>query len=106
MKGSDMCRESVRVDAIVPFDKNPRKNDLAVEAVARSIAAFGFNCPIIIGPDNRICAGHARWKAAKKLGLKTVPVIKVDALIGEKFMAFNIADNRPHTGSISRRIAL
>ncbi len=86
--------ERVRVDKIIPFDKNPRKNDQAVDAVARSISASGFNCPIIVGPVNRICAGHTRWRAAKKLGLKTVPVIRVDALTGKKFVAFNIADNQ------------
>ena len=77
-----------------PYDKNPRINDHSVDAVARSITEFGFNCPIVIGPDNRICAGHTRWKAAMKLGLETVPVCRVDALVAEKFVAFNIADNQ------------
>jgi len=86
--------EHVSPDELTPFDKNPRKNDHAVDAVARSIEAFGFNCPIVAGPDNRICAGHTRWKAAKKLGLATVPVVKVDTLTAEKFVAFNIADNQ------------
>jgi site-specific DNA-methyltransferase (adenine-specific) len=86
--------EHVAIEEITPFDRDPRKNDDAVDAVARSIEAFGFNCPIIVGPDNRICAGHTRWKAAKKLGLETVPVVKVDGLTGEKFLAFKIADNQ------------
>lgn len=86
--------EKISIDEIIPFDKVPRRNDGAVDAVARSIEAFGFNCPIVIGPDNRICAGHTRWKAAKKLGLTSVPVVKVNALTGEKFLAFNIADNQ------------
>ena len=86
--------ELVKIEALIPFDKNPRKNEQAVDAVARSIQAFGFNSPIIVGADNRICAGHSRWKAAKKLGLETVPVIKIPTLSGEKFTAFNIADNQ------------
>lgn len=86
--------EKINIDEIVPFDKVPRRNDDAVDAVARSIEAFGFNCPIVIGPDNRICAGHTRWKAAKKLGLDSVPVVRVSALTGERFIAFNIADNQ------------
>lgn len=77
-----------------PFDRNPRVNDHAVDAVARSIREFGFNCPIVIGPDNRICAGHTRWKASMKLGLETVPVLRVDSLTAERFIAFNIADNQ------------
>ena len=86
--------EYMHPDALTPFDKNPRKNDHAVDAVARSIEVFGFNCPIVVGPDNRICAGHTRWKAARKLGLEAIPVVKVDALAAEKFVAFNLADNQ------------
>lgn len=86
--------EKIDIGKIIPFDKAPRRNDDAVDAVARSIEAFGFNCPIVIGPDNQICAGHTRWKAAKKLGLNNVPVVRVNALTGEKFLAFNIADNQ------------
>lgn len=86
--------ENVRIEKVFPFDKNPRKNNAAVDAVARSIEAFGFNCPIIIGPDNRICAGHTRWRAAKKLGMRTIPVVRIDGLTEDKFLAFNIADNQ------------
>lgn len=86
--------ENIAIEKIIPFDRDPRKNDEAVDAVARSIEAFGFNCPIVVGPDNRICAGHTRWRAAKKLKLKTIPVVRVDELTGEKFLAFNIADNQ------------
>lgn len=95
-----MKLEHMSPNELVPFDRNPRRNEHAVDAVARSIEAFGFNCPIVAGPDNRICAGHTRWKAAKKLGLKTVPVVKVDALAAEKFVAFNIADNQ--TGHLAQ----
>lgn len=77
-----------------PFEKNPRINDHAVDAVASSIQEFGFNCPIVVGPDNRICAGHTRWKAAQQLGMAQVPVLRVDSLTAEKFIAFNIADNQ------------
>lgn len=58
--------EMVRIEDVIPFDKTPRRNDDAVDAVARNIHAFGFNCPIIVGPDNRICAGHTRWKPSLK----------------------------------------
>ncbi|SHJ92888.1 ParB-like nuclease domain-containing protein [Desulfatibacillum alkenivorans DSM 16219] len=89
-----MNLEILCMDQLRPFEKNPRINDHAVDAVARSIKSFGFNNPIIIGPDNRICAGHTRWKAAQKLGMKDVPVVRVDSLIAEKFIAYNIADNK------------
>ena len=78
---------------------NPRVNDPAVEAVARSIQAYGFNNPIITDGDLNIAAGHTRLKAAKKLGLETVPVIRVPGLIGSKFTGYAIADNQ--TASIA-----
>jgi hypothetical protein len=89
-----MQLEHLALSQLKPFDKNPRVNDHAVDAVARSIREFGFNCPIVVGPDMRICAGHTRWKAATQLGLKTVPVLRVDSLTAERFVAFNIADNQ------------
>lgn len=89
-----MKLEHIPPDQLEPFERNPRINDHAVDAVIRSIQEFGFNCPIVAGPDNRICAGHTRWKAAKKLGMQTVPVLRVDSLKAEKFIAFNITDNQ------------
>ena len=59
---------------IRPYDKNPRLNDQAVEAVARSIEEFGFRQPIVVDADGVIVVGHTRWKAALKLGLEQVPV--------------------------------
>jgi len=77
-----------------PYRRNPRVNDNTVQALAQSIREFGFNSPILVGPNNRICAGHARWKAAKLLGLKRVPVVRIDNLTGQRFAAYNIADNQ------------
>ena len=79
---------------IKPYEKNPRNNDNAVDAVAASIREFGFKVPIIIDKDNIIVAGHTRYKAAKKLGLKTVPCIKADDLTDEQVKAFRLADNK------------
>lgn len=76
-----------------PWDKNPRKNDPAVDAVAKSIQEFGFNVPILCDRDHTIIAGHTRWKAAKKLKLETVPVIFLD-LTDSQRVAFSIADNK------------
>lgn len=77
-----------------PYEKNPRKNDDAVKYVQESIKQFGFKVPIIIDKDNVIVAGHTRYKAAKKLGLKTVPCIIADDLTDEQIKAFRLADNK------------
>ena len=58
-----------KVEEIIPYVNNPRKNDKAVEAVASSIKNFGFKVPIVIDSFNEIINGHTRLKAAKKLGL-------------------------------------
>lgn len=77
-----------------PYDKNPRKNDSAVDAVAKSIEQFGFKVPIVIDADNVIVCGHTRYKAAQKLGLESVPCIIADDLSPEKIKAFRLADNK------------
>jgi ParB-like chromosome segregation protein Spo0J len=61
-------------DSIKPYDRNPRLNDSAVDAVARSITEFGFRQPIVVDSDDVIVVGHTRWKAAQQLGLSKVPV--------------------------------
>ena len=86
--------EHVPIDQLRPNERNPRHNDEAVDAVARSIQAYGFNNPIVTDSDLRIAAGHTRLKAAEKLGLKTVPVIRVPGLVGSRFTGFAIADNK------------
>ena len=84
----------VKVSELIPYEKNPRKNDEAVEYVANSIKEFGFKIPIIVDKNNIIVAGHTRLKAAKKLGLKEVPIIVADDLSDEQIKAFRLADNK------------
>jgi DNA modification methylase len=79
---------------LIPYSKNPRKNDEAVEFVANSIKEFGFKVPIVIDGDGIIVAGHTRYKAAKKLKLTEVPCIIADDLTEEQIKAYRLADNR------------
>lgn len=79
---------------IIPYENNPRNNEGAVDAVANSIETFGFRIPIIVDKENVIVAGHTRLKAAEKLGLDTVPVIKADDMTEEQVNAFRLADNK------------
>ncbi|WP_138158764.1 ParB N-terminal domain-containing protein [Peptoniphilus catoniae] len=82
------------VDDLIPYENNPRKNDNAVEAVAKSIKEFGFKVPIVIDSEGIIVAGHTRLKAAKQLGLEEVPCIIADDLTPEQVKAFRLADNK------------
>lgn len=79
---------------IKPYEKNPRKNDEAVEFVMNSIKEFGFKVPIVIDKDGIIVAGHTRYKASKKLKLTEVPCIIADDLTEEQIKAYRLADNR------------
>lgn len=82
------------IDEIKPYEKNPRKNDNAVSAVANSIKEFGFKVPIVIDKDNVIVAGHTRYKASLKLGIEEVPCIVANDLTEQQIKAFRLADNK------------
>ena len=53
--------ETLPIDAVHEYDRNPRTiNDAAIDAVAKSIQAFGFKVPILVDADGVIIAGHTR----------------------------------------------
>jgi len=81
---------------VKPYEKNPRKNEGAIDAVAKSIQEFGFRVPIVVDGDGVVIAGHTRLKAAEKLGLEKVPVHVARELSAEKVKALRIADNKLH----------
>ena len=82
------------IGSIRPYEKNPRQNDAAVDAVAASLKEFGFRQPIVVDGDGVIVCGHTRLKAAQKLGLTRVPVHVAKDLTPEQVKAFRIADNK------------
>lgn len=86
--------EMIKVEELIPYDNNPRKNDKAVKAVAESIKQFGFKVPITIDKHGVIVTGHTRLKAAIKLGMKEVPVIRLNDLNDEQVKAFRLVDNK------------
>lgn len=81
------------IGMIVPYDNNPRKNEGAVDAVAKSIRDYGFKKPILVDEHYVILAGHTRRLAALNLGLKEVPVVVITDLDETKKKAFRLADN-------------
>ncbi len=82
------------IDSIKPYDRNPRVNEPAVDAVAESIKAFGFRQAIVVDEHGVIICGHTRYKAALKLGLQQVPVHVAVDLPPDKVKAYRIADNK------------
>ena len=80
---------------LTPMPGAPRKHPASqIRSLRKSIEAFGFIAPILLDADGRIIAGHARVDAAKKLGLDTVPVVRVEHLNEAQIKAFLVADNR------------
>jgi DNA modification methylase len=74
---------------------NPRLHTpRQIRQISRSIAAFGFNVPILVDSNLKIIAGHGRALAAKQLGLHEVPTVSLDHLTEAQVRAFTIADNR------------
>ena len=83
------------VAALKPYAGNARTHsDKQITQIAASIRNFGFNNPVLVDADNRIIAGHGRVEAAKRLGLTSVPTIRLDHLSDAERRAYVIADNR------------
>ena len=78
-----------------PDPSNPRKHGREqVSAIARSIAAFGFNAPILIDRNQQIVAGHGRYEAAKLNQCAEVPVVWLEHLTETQARAYMLADNK------------
>ncbi len=95
----DLTIEYLSIDEINPYEKNPRRNDQAVEAVSQSLLRYGWRWPILIDKNNIIIAGHTRYKAAKKLGLKRIPCSRADDMPDELVKEFRLVDNK--TGELA-----
>lgn len=84
----------VKLTEIRPYERNPRVNDHAVDAVAASIREFGWQQPIVVDSEGVIIAGHTRYKAAEKLKCMDVPVVVADKLTQDQVRAYRLADNK------------
>jgi DNA modification methylase len=83
------------IDKLIPFARNRRTHsDEQIAQIAASIVEFGFNNPILVDTNSGIIAGHGRLLAARRLGLKEVPVIVLDHLTNAQNRAYIIADNQ------------
>lgn len=86
---------TLKVKDIIPYEKNPRKNDNAVPDVAESIKEVGYITPIVVDENNVILCGHTRLKALKKNGEKEVDgVLRVSGLTDEQKRKYRLLDNK------------
>ncbi len=90
----DLSVQMVKVSDLVPWSRNPRHNDPAADRLAYTIQEHGWTTPILVQKESgRIIGGHTRLKAAIKIGLDEVPVIRLD-VEDRQADAIAIADNR------------
>jgi hypothetical protein len=95
MQHFDPSIQQVSVQSLKPYPRNARHHSkVQIKQIAASIERFGFNNPILIADDGEIVAGHGRLAAAKLLGLKTVPTLRLSHLNEAERRAYVIADNK------------
>ena len=88
--------ENISINKLMPYENNARKHtEEDVQTIINSIQEFGFNDPVgVWGENNIIVEGHGRFLAAKKLGIKEIPCIRLDELSDEQRKAYALAHNK------------
>jgi len=86
--------EYVDIQSIKPYKKNAKLHPKEqIEQIKKSIEQFGMDDPIGIWKDE-IVEGHGRLIACKELGIKEVPIIRLDHLTDEERKAYALAHNK------------
>jgi ParB-like chromosome segregation protein Spo0J len=93
-KANAQVIEEWPIDKLIEYARNPRKNDHAVDKIASAIREFGFRVPILAKSDGSMIDGHLRLKAARKLGMDTVPVLLADDMTDAQVKAFRLSVNK------------
>lgn len=86
--------ETLKIDEIRPYQNNPRKNDEAVDLIAKSIEQCSYLAPIVVDEDHVILAGHARYKALRSLDYEEVEVLICEGLDEEQKKKYRFLDNK------------
>jgi hypothetical protein len=87
--------ETLAVDRLIPYARNSRTHsDEQVAQIAASIREFGFTNPVLIDGKDGIIAGHGRVLGARKLGMESVPCVRLEHLTEAQKRAYIIADNK------------
>ena len=89
-----MQTDTVGISSVVPYARNPRRNEAAVAKVAASLQEFGWRQPIVVDEDMVVVAGHTRLEAARTLNMEEVPIHIARGLTPEQIKAYRLADNR------------
>src|SRR5687768_11294242 len=96
----NMTIEMWPLHRVTPYARNARRiPPEAIDKVASSIREFSFRQPIVVDAEGVIICGHTRLLAARKLGLREVPVHVADNLTAAQVRAYRLLDNRSHEES-------
>lgn len=87
--------EHIPIELVRPYPLNARTHDERnISVIMASMRQFKFRNPILIDADNMVVAGHGRLEAAKRLGMKAIPALRITDLTSDELRAYRIADNR------------
>ena len=87
--------EDVEIKDLIPYSKNAKKHDeTQIKNVVESIKQFGFAQPLVVDKDNVLIIGHCRLIAAKRLKMKTVPVLRMEDLTEDQVKKLRLLDNK------------
>jgi DNA modification methylase len=87
--------EQIAVASLREASRNARTHtERQIDELARSISRFSFTNPILVDDANNVVAGHGRLAAAKKLGMATVPCLRLSGLSEQDKRAYMLADNK------------
>ena len=86
--------EQTTTASLIPYARNPRRNQSAISKLTASIKEFVFRQPIVVDSDCVVVVGHTRLEVAKILGLDEVPVHVAKDMTPAQAKAYRLADNR------------
>lgn len=83
----------VEIDKITPYEGS-HKTEASMELIKSSLKDFGVNQPITVDKNYVVVTGNGVFKAAKEIGMKTIPCIVLDDLSDEEIKQYRIADDK------------
>lgn len=86
--------QTLQLDEIIPYENNPRDNELAVDDVVNSILQCENLDPIEIDENNIILSGHTRLLALKRLGYSETEVIRYIGLTEQQKKKYRLLTNK------------
>src|SRR5258705_7194761 len=91
----DLRIEQRPITSLTLRRRNPRTHsEKQIRQIANSIETFGFTNPVLIDASDTVIAGHGRVRAAKQLGLSTVPTLRLEHLTDAQIRGYGNADNK------------